>query len=462
MFNMGRAFWKATDMSKKDFAPSATAANVPAKDLRFRIPIAIVIILLFGRISFTSGGADAPGMAGGPAAPSGIEEYSRLAVAALAYFVGLFGLMRNPGVAFRVAWRLRTYIVFCLFAVVSALWSAFPEIALKFGGHTLGLLVVAIATAFVCAPDRRRLYVTVHVIAVVLLLASVVMVVAVPARGLMQIADLEHNYVGRWRGVTAHPNALGIIGVTAIWSGLACRVVLKHPLWRLCALLDIGFALAVLVIGARSMTSAIVSVMMIGLFWLFTKNRQFGRSRFPTIVVVMLTCVAVIVVLGGAAAALELIGRDMTLSGRTLLWDMAAHMIQMKPWVGWSFDESHSVLEFLGINMPYVEFHNGYIEILVRGGLLGFIIFVAVIVSFVRSTNRLRKIDPVSGTATLILLVAVLLQNVAESTFTYVMDQTWSLLICLWAMNEYQLLQVATVAPRPKFAKYPAQLASGT
>jgi O-antigen ligase len=299
------------------------------------------------------------------------------------------------------------------------------------------------------------------VITVILLLASVAMVIAFPERGIMQLADITHNYVGRWKGVTAHPNALGAVCVVAVWSGLACRTVLKHPLWKLCALLDIGFALAVLLYGTRSMTSAIIAAIVIGLFWLFTKNGRFGRLRFPTIVVVMLVGVLAVAVLGGGAAAVAVIGRDTTLSGRTLLWDMAAHMIQMKPWSGWSFDESQSVLEFLGIDMPYVEFHNGYLEMLVRGGLFGFIIFAIVVVSFVRSVNRFRRIDPASAAISMILFVGVLFENVTESTFTYVMDQSWSLLMCLWAMNEYQMLRSATVAPAPKFAKYPTQLARG-
>jgi O-antigen ligase len=118
-------------------------------------------------------------------------------------------------------------------------------------------------------------------------------------------------------------------------------------------------------------------------------------------------------------------------------------------------DESHTVLDFLNINMPYIEFHNGYLEMAVRGGLVGFVLFVAMLASIFRSSMRLRRSDPVSATIVLILFSGVLVQNVAESTFTQVMDQPWSLLICLWVMNEYQLMNSSDSSKRASSAVQP-------
>jgi hypothetical protein len=201
---------------------SEIALASPTKEPRvirgtFRIPMAISVILLFGKIS-TSFGISVPATV---AVASGAQEYARLAIASASYFFGLLGSMRNPSALPRLALKLRIYFLFIVFAGMSAFWSAFPETAIKFAGHCIGLFLVAVSTALTCVPYRMRLYVTAHFITIVLLLASVVMVVALPTFGIMQIADASQQFVGRWKGVMAHPNLLGMVDRCLVRTGMS-------------------------------------------------------------------------------------------------------------------------------------------------------------------------------------------------------------------------------------------------
>ena len=68
------------------------------------------------------------------------------------------------------------------------------------------------------------------------------------------------------------------------------------------------------------------------------------------------------------AVATEGVGKDVTLTGRTEIWEVALAAIEHRPVLGWSYDSHQSVFDDPSYTVPYTQYHNGFLDTLVAGG----------------------------------------------------------------------------------------------
>lgn len=137
------------------------------------------------------------------------------------------------------------------------------------------------------------------------------------------------------------------------------------------------------------------------------------------------------VVVGAAAwqawvPVLELVGRDPTLTGRTLLWEWGIQAIAERPVLGWGFagyfNSPYGDLPSLYVpefaNYEISHFHNSYIQTAVDLGVVGLLILLAVLVyTTVKSYAHARNHDLDVGLAALMLLVIFLIASPTEFLF---------------------------------------------
>lgn len=73
----------------------------------------------------------------------------------------------------------------------------------------------------------------------------------------------------------------------------------------------------------------------------------------------------------------DLLHKDLSLTGRTLIWDRAFVMIEKSPFVGYGFKK-------FGLYVPYIGFtweaHNQFLQNMLKGGMLGTALFIMTIV----------------------------------------------------------------------------------
>lgn len=215
------------------------------------------------------------------------------------------------------------------YTFVSIAWSVDPEttqrraIALLF--TTLGALMIASRWSW-----PRLVEVLASAFAVVVL-ASYVMAIVVPAYGIMP----RNLFPGAWRGVYIEKNALGdhmTLGFI-VFSAAAILNRERRGLWTAFAVLALGLVL--LSTSKTSLVTLVIGAGCLGFVWLARRGPAMG----------VLTVFVAVTALAGLALAVAfapdvffaLLGKDATFTGRTNIWAAVWRLIQQRPSTGYGY-----------------------------------------------------------------------------------------------------------------------------
>ncbi|MGQ0533275.1 MAG: O-antigen ligase family protein [Caulobacteraceae bacterium] len=165
---------------------------------------------------------------------------------------------------------------------------------------------------------------------IVLIAGSFALGLLAPSIGRM---TLEHP--GAWAGVWTHKNTLG--GIMAVGAGVCAAAALVTPERRR---LWIGATLAafVLVVLSTSKTALVASLLGLAViaFWMVVR-----RGPVAAVIGCAAAAAAIIAAAGVILLAPDLLvamlGRDLTLTGRTDIWEASARFVEAKPWLGYGY-----------------------------------------------------------------------------------------------------------------------------
>lgn len=192
-------------------------------------------------------------------------------------------------------------------------------------------------------------------------------------------SEVDFGELIGWRGGFGHKNGLGMFMVLVLATVLAFE---RRRFVRPVAVLVTVAA----VVGSRSATAAsgllVATVVWVWLAWLSKERSRRDRSIFA-LVSVAVTAMAVFVALGLLPSFLDLYGKDLTFSGRTIIWQASLDEIVNQPFHGlgyggvW-FDLQEPVTASLhrAIGFRAAHAHNGAIELLLEVGLVGLTLYV--------------------------------------------------------------------------------------
>lgn len=192
---------------------------------------------------------------------------------------------------------------------------------------------------------------------------------------------------GIWRGVFVHKN---LLGQTMACGALASAIVsLSQPrLRRLAA--GTFLACTFLTFLSNSMTSSTVLVLVLMSIPLL----RLASAGSVRAVVVLVALVALAPVLFSnldrmLGPLLSSIGRDTTLTGRTDVWAAAIEAIGQRPLLGYghsAFWLNPSVAWKMEVDLYWAppEAHNGYLDLFLAVGSIGFVIFIFSLIASVR------------------------------------------------------------------------------
>ncbi|QPF90261.1 O-antigen ligase family protein [Bradyrhizobium commune] len=307
----------------------------------------------------------------------------------------------------QLGWPAALVILICLF---SALWSSDPGATLR---KVLGLVgTFAVGTYVATRLSLFRLIKLAQIAVTIALVGSFLWLLIAPDKALDTNAHL--------RGLFNHKNILGQfagIGYLAFLSLAVQKRVRRRMLWVG------GAGLCVLSLLLASSATPLIAIGFVT-GWAYARFRLGLRPR-ELVVLTGLICTGGILFLVAAPDVFTLvIGRDVTLSGRTNIWEFALEMAAAKPFLGYGYG-----VFWLGPNSPGSLFwdrtlqfelsaHNGYLQCLLDIGLVGFLTtLVAVLGPLLRSSKGHR---PYVGGAEIFsewFLIFFLILNVAEIRF---------------------------------------------
>ncbi len=346
-------------------------------------------------------------------------------------------------------------VLFVAFCALSVLWSDAPFIAFKRWTKSVGDLVMVIIVLTDPRPVAalRTLF---KRIAFVLLPLSVLFIICFPNLGSgYSPEDMTWMYFG----VTTFKNLLGMIamvcGLFSFWS-LLCAYEdrsMRNRRGHIAAHLIIFITACWLIIKADSMTS-LACLALAGAVLVLVGQRSVLRwqAGVPLVLIFFLAVPAIAVFFDPLGPLLHSLGRNSTITGRTLIWQTVLSL-QTSPWFGAGFESF-----WLGPRLERIwhmsvngiqEAHNGYIEVYLNLGWCGVILLSAVILSgYSRAIAALRR-DRQEGRLRLAVLTAALIFSMTEAGFR-MLSPIWIAL--LLAASERPAIRAASTARKmPEF-----------
>ena len=278
-----------------------------------------------------------------------------------------------------------------ILAMISSLWSLTPGSSLYQG---LQLLMTLFVGYLGCSLFDFRRLLLILVLGLGLGEGASLMALILHSSTAISAED------GTWIGVYPHKNQLGGMMVLQI---ITCIVLMIDGRYRRLALALIPPAV-VLVLGSRSGTALLALILSLAVLPLYLCYRRGTRTFgfFIGLAIIGGAVLAGIVLEGGnvAAAVLGQLGKDDTLTGRTVLWQFGLDQIRATPVIGIGYkaywDSSATSAAYLRyvVGQDLWFFHNNFVDVGVAFGGLGLMVFCwGLITAVVRSLTIAAK-DP--------------------------------------------------------------------
>jgi len=215
----------------------------------------------------------------------------------------------------------------------------------------------------------------------ILLVISIFFAMASPTYG----RHLDGVHRGLVTGVFHHKNIFARI--TTLSAFIYFIFFLRHYAWQKRIINLILFIISILLIfWSESATGIVTILVIVPITFLVNKFKivdfKIHISALITLVIGILTVRYIAL---NFEEVLEFLGKNATLSGRTILWVLLIVDIIKSPLVGygygsyWETTNSEKFESFIRNTEWVTHAHNGYIEIVLDLGLIGLIIFLAVI-----------------------------------------------------------------------------------
>ncbi len=273
---------------------------------------------------------------------------------------------------------------FALYVSLSAFWSDGGMDAGIKGMLIFSTLLVSIsmANALGLAALLRILYNAMCIF----LIASIFVVMFLPDIGIETGWLLE----GDWRGIAGQKNGLGAIASMAFVASLSLPVVRHAARGRMflawCARLSMVALSAVCLINSGSRGALVTGVL--GLLLVMVAKAPRVLQRIGLIVVLVLAVPAVVSILSTLSFdddLIDVLGTTVDSNGRMTLWSYGLEQMAGRELLGFGvggFWTPERVTAFKDVHGWVLDnFHNGYITILIEGGIVG-ILLLAMAVGF--------------------------------------------------------------------------------
>lgn len=258
---------------------------------------------------------------------------------------------------------------------------------------------------------------------------SAVLAVGIPAMG-------QHgaDHPGAWKGIYDYKNTLGSMMVLGAIAFLLMPV--KQSKYR--SLKWVGFGLSfALILMSTAKGALVMFFLLLSVMYFYRNFRWRGKISvlISDIMIMILGCVGTFVFMNWVTLLTGL-GKDPTLTGRTILWGFIINKIQENPWLGYgraSFWAKNSVYgteagELVGTNFVAPHAHNGFLDLGLDVGLVGGSLFlISLITTFVLALKQAYATEKSEEMWPLAFLVFLVMNNMTESYLLRLSNIYWVL-----------------------------------
>lgn len=330
--------------------------------------------------------------------------------------------------------RRMLWVIPCL-AIASIAWSKVPDLTLR---RSIGLFFTTFTAVYFGGRFSMREQLQLLGWAFgILIVTNTLFILAFPSYGIHMGV-----HQGSWRGLTSHKNALGQLMVMSTLVFLTLLNSVRKHRMLMATLLAMSI---VIVLLTTSKTALAIMGVILFLAYFFRGLRWRSTVAFPIYFFAFLAIAVLLVfVADNFETILAAMGRNATLTGRTDVWGVALEKFPQHFWGGygyssfWLKDQGDSIEVYYRMNWQAAHGHNGYLDLLLDLGVIGFSAFISsFLISFRRATTWLKLHRGSEGLYPLLMSSFILLYNLTESSlivesisivwFTYVLVTTATL-----------------------------------
>ncbi len=202
-----------------------------------------------------------------------------------------------------------------------------------------------------------------------------------------QFAVMRGSYAGMVKGAFYHKNMLGQFSTTNFILLLPFK---SGPRLRYFDLLRWTAMLLylILIVLAKSSTAVVLLSIGVAVFYGMNVVQRFPGRLFRSFVVLLgfalLGFLVSVALMGVAQAVAESFGKDLTLSGRTNVWEQLLPLISERPLSGWGFAlfrQPEIMEQYVRLTWDAQSTHNTYIELALNMGIPATVIWTSFVVT---------------------------------------------------------------------------------
>jgi O-antigen ligase len=287
------------------------------------------------------------------------------------YFGLTVALAARIGPLLRVLWPAWAIFALLALTLASQAWSVVPDISARRAVAVTFTVMFGVYLAL--REDRLDTLRAAGAAMFVAALFNLGAVLALPGVGIDQV---EH--IGAWKGITVEKNALGgeMARAGLVLLSLAFVDKRRRRIWLA------GLAVTVLlVLGSTSRTALLALVLPMAVLALYSVGRRSPVTALGVFyVAATATSAALLFVWLAPEQAVGLIGKDLTLTGRTGIWEACLTKIMQAPWTGYGigafwvepYGPSYDVRTQVEWIVPSA--HNSWIEMGLALGVPGMVL----------------------------------------------------------------------------------------
>lgn len=308
----------------------------------------------------------------------------------LAYLVLIAATALRPGFYLRAVATNAFLVLAAVLALLSALWSPTPSLSASRGI----LLILNILVGFMLF-ERLGLK---RMVTIVFGYCALAQLLSLALLAIGHSSALDDN--GIYKGLYLHRNALTMQAVLLYFTAILLFATGWYRAFSIA-----GAALALISVAiTRSASGLVIIALVTGVLLVWASRRLGPRALMFLAAHALLASAAVVGCLAlldidVVGAILNLLGKDATLTGRTILWHHAMTSFSERPWLGlgyfsfWNDPASPAPTIWYVLGARLQSFHNIYIDILVDIGALGLTLFVAGLLIVIRRAWRLYSAE---------------------------------------------------------------------
>ena len=343
------------------------------------------------------------------------------------YLVTILLIVKHRRRVFEVAFKDKLILLLVGLAVSSVLWSGAPEVTLR---RSIALVGTTVFGVYLAARYSAR--------ELLILLAWVLGLIAVMSLGAalaLPAHSISFDHVdSNWRGIFENKNTLG--SIMAISTALWVAIFFNFKWGR--AIAPVFMALSVfLLIQSNSKTALVMLAMFLLLLPLYLVLGRVRVGLFHIVLLFLSAAALALLFLSNLDAIMALLGRDLSLTGRTVLWLKCWEMIKQNSLLGYGYNafwlswEGPSAYIWQELTWKPPHAHNGYLDLWLQLGLGGLALMAtSLLANIIKIYNNLR-INKLTNLFPFLFVPLIIVYNVPESEFLVRNSVFWILYVAL-------------------------------